>query len=173
MLQYLCGPSFALRSQEVNMPNSERVQYFKKGFGDNEDVDDHWKDRTNTSSPDEVEDGFVVISDEATAEWVRQFLFLIHQRCRYLAADNYQGRRPNPICPPHALPVRRSERKTSLWPWAFVPPEHHRQSSFGRRPGRRGGTSDCLSPEAEAIKYHGYHRLEAAEERIRSRIIGP
>lgn len=65
------------------MPHSERVQYFKKRFGDNEDVDDRWKDRSNTSSPDEVEDGFVVIHDETTAEWVRQLLLLIHQLCRY------------------------------------------------------------------------------------------
>lgn len=58
-------PFIVQYSQDVNMPDSKKVPV------------EHWKDRTNTSSPDEVEDGFVIISDEATAEWVYLLLFLI------------------------------------------------------------------------------------------------
>lgn len=64
----------------VNMPYSEKV------------LVEHWGDRTNTSSPDEVEDDFVVISDEATAEWVYFLLFLIHHSCRVLFSDTFLGR---------------------------------------------------------------------------------
>lgn len=55
---FVYHPFIVLYSQDVNMPHSKKV------------LVEHWKDRTNTSSPDEVEDGFVIISDEATAEWV-------------------------------------------------------------------------------------------------------
>ena len=74
------------------MPHFEGVQHLRNSFGDTKDIDDCWKDRTNTSTPDEVEDGFVVIGDEITAEWVEQLLFLIHPSCKYLASDTHPGR---------------------------------------------------------------------------------
>lgn len=73
-------PFIVLYSQDVNMPHSKKV------------LVEHWKDRTNTRCPDEVEDGFVTISDEATAEWVYFLLFLIYHVCRSLASDTFPGR---------------------------------------------------------------------------------
>lgn len=61
---------------------------------------EHWKDRTNASSPDEVEDGFVTISDEATAEWVYFLLFLIYHVCRSLASDTFQDGDQTRYVPP-------------------------------------------------------------------------
>ena len=74
--------------QDINMPLFPERDTSGNSLEDIEDMDDHQKNRTTTSSPDEMEDGFVLLSEETTAEWVCPLLILIHFHRRYAIFNN-------------------------------------------------------------------------------------